>query len=146
MLLTGKMAFLPFIVLLPIRTVRFGEKSLSSPEPICLVQIAVRQQDSERIVLVYSVLPCVTKSGKTGVLCRQKDFSFRFYAGFYVFSHFSPPDLYCSAVEADDAEDNSRSLQKELKFALFGGEATDEQLEEVKQFAKFVKDRDAGKI
>ena len=53
---------------------------------------------------------------------------------------------YLLGKEADDTEDNSRSLQKELKFALFGGEATDEQLEEVKQFAKFVKDRDAGKI
>ena len=55
--------------------------------------------------------------------------------------------IICLGKEADDAEDNSRSLhKKELKFALFGGEATDEQLEEVKQFAKFVKDRDAGKI
>ena len=35
---------------------------------------------------------------------------------------------------------------KELKFALFGADATDEQLEEVKQFAKFVKERDAGRI
>ncbi|MCI9405404.1 MAG: helix-turn-helix transcriptional regulator [Oscillospiraceae bacterium] len=30
-----------------------------------------------------------------------------------------------------------------LKFELFGGEATDQQLEEVRQFAKFVKERDA---
>ena len=116
MLLTGKMAFLPFIVLLPIRTVRFGEKSLSSPEPICLVQIAVRQQDSKRIVLVYSVLPCVTKSGKTGVLCRQKDFSFRFYAGFYVFSHFSPPDLYCSAVSCFKKSSNQQIVLIFLTF------------------------------
>lgn len=32
----------------------------------------------------------------------------------------------------------------ELKFALFGaGEITDEQFEEVKQFARFIKERDA---
>lgn len=33
-----------------------------------------------------------------------------------------------------------------LKFELFGGEATDQQLEEVRQFAKFVKERDACRI
>lgn len=33
-----------------------------------------------------------------------------------------------------------------LKFALFGGEATDRQLEEVRQFARFVKERDARRL
>ncbi len=35
--------------------------------------------------------------------------------------------------------------QELLKIELFGGEATDQQLEEVRQFAKFVKERDAGR-
>ncbi|MDD3192892.1 MAG: helix-turn-helix transcriptional regulator [Oscillospiraceae bacterium] len=34
---------------------------------------------------------------------------------------------------------------EKLKFALFGGEATDEQLEEVRQFARFVRERDASR-
>lgn len=33
--------------------------------------------------------------------------------------------------------------EDDLKFALFGGEATDKQLDEVRRFAQFVKERDA---
>ena len=40
--------------------------------------------------------------------------------------------------EEEDPQLNDRAL----KFALFGGEATDAQLEEVRQFAKFVRARD----
>lgn len=32
--------------------------------------------------------------------------------------------------------------EADLKFALFGGEATDKQLEEVRRFAQFIKERD----
>lgn len=31
----------------------------------------------------------------------------------------------------------------DLKFALFGGEATDKQLDEVRRFAQFIKERDS---
>lgn len=33
--------------------------------------------------------------------------------------------------------------EDDLKFALFGGEATDKQLDEVRRFARFIKERDA---
>lgn len=33
--------------------------------------------------------------------------------------------------------------EDDLKFALFGGEATDKQLDEVRRFAQFIKERDA---
>ena len=33
--------------------------------------------------------------------------------------------------------------ESDLKFALFGGEATDKQLDEVRRFAQFIKERDA---
>lgn len=33
--------------------------------------------------------------------------------------------------------------EEDLKFALFGGEATDKQLDEVRRFAQFIKERDA---
>ena len=32
--------------------------------------------------------------------------------------------------------------ESDLKFALFGGEATDKQLDEVRRFAQFIKERD----
>lgn len=38
--------------------------------------------------------------------------------------------------------DNNSVSNEDLKFALFGGEITDEQLNEVKNFAKFIKERD----
>ena len=53
---------------------------------------------------------------------------------------------YLLGKETCSVKDDGNALQKELKFALFGADATDEQLEEVKQFAKFVKERDAGRI
>ena len=53
---------------------------------------------------------------------------------------------YLLGKETCSVKDDGSALQKELKFALFGADATDEQLEEVKQFAKFVKERDAGRI
>lgn len=39
-------------------------------------------------------------------------------------------------------EEAPQLTDRALKFALFGGEATDAQLEEVRQFAKFVRARD----
>ena len=48
---------------------------------------------------------------------------------------------YLLGKETCSVKDDGNALQKELKFALFGADATDEQLEEVKQFAKFVKER-----
>ena len=33
--------------------------------------------------------------------------------------------------------------EDDLKFALFGGEATDKQMDEVRRFAQFIKERDA---
>lgn len=33
--------------------------------------------------------------------------------------------------------------EADLKFALFGGNATDQQLDEVRRFAQFIKERDA---
>ena len=53
---------------------------------------------------------------------------------------------YLLGKDTCSVKDDGNDLQKELKFALFGADATDEQLEEVKQFAKFVKERDAGRI
>ena len=48
----------------------------------------------------------------------------------------------CLGVTIDDIYGTSRTFSDDdLKFALFGGEATDEQLEEVKRFAKFIQSR-----
>ena len=46
----------------------------------------------------------------------------------------------------EEQSNGGNSEEEKLKFALFGGEATDEQLEEVRKFAKFVKERDAGRL
>ncbi|HAO69300.1 MAG: helix-turn-helix transcriptional regulator [Oscillospiraceae bacterium] len=46
----------------------------------------------------------------------------------------------------EERSNGGNSEEEKLKFALFGGEATDEQLEEVRKFAKFVKERDAGRL
>lgn len=49
-----------------------------------------------------------------------------------------------AAFFEDNIDNNSFVSDDVLKFALFGGdkEITDSQLEEVKRFAKFVKERD----
>lgn len=48
-------------------------------------------------------------------------------------------------TKKDPAED-SGVTDEDIKFALFGGgDVTDEQFEEVKQFARFVRERDAAK-
>lgn len=45
-----------------------------------------------------------------------------------------------------DPAENSGVTDEDIKFALFGGgDVTDEQFEEVKQFARFVRERDASK-
>ena len=50
------------------------------------------------------------------------------------------------AGESDNKKDLAGSgevTEDDLKFALFGGEATDKQLDEVRRFAQFIKERDA---
>lgn len=45
-----------------------------------------------------------------------------------------------------DPAENSGVTDEDIKFALFGGgDVTDEQFEEVKQFARFIQERDAAK-
>ena len=50
------------------------------------------------------------------------------------------------AGESDNKKDLAGSgevTEDDLKFALFGGEATDKQMDEVRRFAQFIKERDA---
>ena len=50
--------------------------------------------------------------------------------------------LLGTETEKDPAVPSEVS-ESDLKFALFGGEATDKQLDEVRRFAQFIKERDA---
>mgnify|MGYP001625105514 FL=1 len=50
--------------------------------------------------------------------------------------------LLGTETEKDPAKGGEVS-EDDLKFALFGGEATDKQLDEVRRFAQFIKERDA---
>ena len=49
--------------------------------------------------------------------------------------------LLGTETEKDPAKGGEVS-EDDLKFALFGGEATDKQLDEVRRFAQFIKERD----
>ena len=49
--------------------------------------------------------------------------------------------LLGTETEKDPATGGEVS-EDDLKFALFGGEATDKQLDEVRRFAQFIKERD----
>lgn len=49
--------------------------------------------------------------------------------------------LLGTETEKDPAT-GSEVSEDDLKFALFGGEATDKQLDEVRRFAQFIKERD----
>ena len=52
-------------------------------------------------------------------------------------------DYFGVAVQTLLDRESADSLSEQaLKFALFGGDATDAQLEEVRQFARFVRARD----
>ena len=55
--------------------------------------------------------------------------------------------LLCQSEEKMPAESPRVITDEEIKFALFGGdgEITDAMFDEVKQFAAFVKQREAGK-
>lgn len=51
---------------------------------------------------------------------------------------------YLLGNEKEPATLEGGELEDTLKFALFGGEASDAQFEEVKRFAQFIKERDKG--
>ncbi len=55
--------------------------------------------------------------------------------------------LLCNTQEEPPAETQRTVTDDDIKFALFGGdgEITDAMYEEVKQFAAFLKQREAGK-
>lgn len=46
-------------------------------------------------------------------------------------------------TKKDPAAQSDEVSEDAIKFALFGGNCTDAQYEEVKQFARFIKERDA---
>lgn len=48
-----------------------------------------------------------------------------------------------AATKKDPVAQNDEVSDDAIKFALFGGTCTDAQYEEVKQFARFIKERDA---
>lgn len=54
-----------------------------------------------------------------------------------------PSDYLLETEKAPAHEGERRATDEEIKFALFDGQpVTDEQYEEVKRFAKYVRDRD----
>ena len=52
-------------------------------------------------------------------------------------------DYLLGAETEKDPAGRGEVSEDDLKFALFGGEATDKQLDEVRRFARFIKERDA---
>lgn len=52
-------------------------------------------------------------------------------------------DYLLGAETEKDPAGRGEVSEDDLKFALFGGEATDKQLDEVRRFAQFIKERDA---
>lgn len=58
-----------------------------------------------------------------------------------------PVEQILTGEEKSSPRDRSAVSDEDIKFALFGGsgEITDAMFEEVKQFAAFVKQREAGK-
>jgi len=56
---------------------------------------------------------------------------------------FNVNDAWLKGI--DDQKELSKNIKltdKELKFALFGGDVTDEKLNEVKKFAEYIKNRE----
>ena len=59
-------------------------------------------------------------------------------------TYFNVTTDYLLGTETEkDPAVPSEVSESDLKFALFGGEATDKQLDEVRRFAQFIKERDA---
>ena len=61
-------------------------------------------------------------------------------------AYFNKPVEYFTGEAPETKKDPaapSEVSESDLKFALFGGEATDKQLDEVRRFARFIKERDA---
>lgn len=57
--------------------------------------------------------------------------------------YFDVTTDYLLGTETEkDPATGSEVSEDDLKFALFGGEATDKQLDEVRRFAQFIKERD----
>ena len=61
--------------------------------------------------------------------------------------HLQPNDFYGTGEEKKDPGSRPAVSDEDIKFALFGGdgEITDAMYDEVKRFAAFLKQREAGK-